>query len=133
MLARLSRAFARHRRRRALQAELAGLAPADQEVIFRDVGLSREEMARVIDGSLDETLLERMLRRVGIDPQTLARTDPWTARDLQRVCGQCMEWGRCTAEFDAGTMASGVPAYCPNHSAIGELAKAIETQARPAA
>lgn len=121
-LTRVSRAVSRQKRRMALQSELAAIGVSEREALFSDLGLSESEMGQVLKGSLDDSLLDKMLLRVGVDPETLARREPQTARELQRTCAQCTEWGRCTAEFDSDTMRGSVPHYCPNRAEILDIA-----------
>ena len=122
IIERLSRGLRRLRQRNALYAELSALDPEEQRKFCADVGVTPTDMSRILDGSLDHSLLERMLRRVGVDPVTLTRMHPREERDLRTACAQCTSWSRCSHELDAGT-GEGVPAYCPNRPTILALAQ----------
>jgi hypothetical protein len=118
----ISRAVSRQKRRMALQSELAMIGAAERSALFSDLGLSETAMGQILSGSMDDSLLDRMLLRVGVDPETLSRCEPQTAREMQRTCAQCTEWGRCTSEFDNDTMRESVPRYCPNRADILDVA-----------
>jgi hypothetical protein len=59
-------------------------------------------------------LVPRMLEALRIDPKAVARRDPATSRDIQRVCAFCDSKKRCGRELDAGTAAVTFETYCPN-------------------
>lgn len=77
------------------------------------------ELVRQGPHAADE--LPQMLRVLGIDEETLARTQPLVLRDMERVCALCHHKGECVRDFAAGTAAEHYEEYCPNAPTIDVL------------
>jgi transcriptional regulator with XRE-family HTH domain len=77
------------------------------------------ELVRQGPHAADE--LPMMLKALGIDEDTLARTQPLVLRDMERVCALCHHKGECVRDFAAGTAAEHYEEYCPNAPTIDVL------------
>jgi transcriptional regulator with XRE-family HTH domain len=77
------------------------------------------ELVRQGPHAADE--LPIMLKALGIDEDTLARTQPLVLRDMERVCALCHHKGECVRDFAAGTAAEHYEEYCPNAPTIDVL------------
>ena len=77
------------------------------------------ELVRQGPHAADE--LPIMLKALGIDEDTLARTQPLVLRDMERVCALCHHKGECVRDFAAGTVAEHYEEYCPNAPTIDVL------------
>ena len=89
---------------------------------------------RVSPGDLNELVrqgphaadeLPQMLKALGIDEETLARTQPLVLRDMERVCALCHHKGECIRDFAAGTAAEHYEEYCPNAPTIDVLGQQV--------
>lgn len=70
--------------------------------------------------------LPKMLKALGINQETLARTEPLVLRDMERVCALCSSKHRCNHDLADGTAAAHYDEYCGNAPTIhglGPLAK----------
>ena len=85
---------------------------------------------RVSPGDLNELVrqgphaadeLPLMLKALGIDEDSLVRTQPLVLRDMERVCALCHHKGECIRDFAAGTAAEHYEEYCPNAPTIDVL------------
>jgi transcriptional regulator with XRE-family HTH domain len=85
---------------------------------------------RVSPGDLNELVrqgphaadeLPKLLRILGIDEETLARTQPLVLRDMERVCALCHHKGQCDRDLAAGTLGEHYEGYCPNAPTIDVL------------
>ena len=105
-----------------LHQELAGCGADEVARIARDLGIDTAELFKLSDngpGAAD--LLQRMLRALGADPNTLALIDPLVMRDLQRLCISCSHKKRCEHDLAAGTAAQNYREYCPNAVSLDAL------------
>jgi hypothetical protein len=59
-------------------------------------------------------LLPRRMAALGLDADTVARFDPITFRDLQRVCGLCEYHEQCQWDLSQNHANSTWLNYCPN-------------------
>jgi hypothetical protein len=64
-----------------------------------------------------------MLPALGIDPRTLAESDPLVMRDLQRLCVACGTKNRCRHELDDLTASEHYHDFCPNAVTLDALLK----------
>ena len=62
-----------------------------------------------------------MLEALGIDGESLARTDPLMVRDMQRVCAMCRDKAQFDADLADGTAAEHFKSYCSNASTLEVL------------
>jgi hypothetical protein len=65
--------------------------------------------------------LSKLLKALGIDEKTLARSQPLVLRDMERVCASCVQKAQCDRDLDAGTSDQHYEKYCPNASTIDAL------------
>jgi len=90
--------------------------------IARDLGIDTAELFKLVDnGSGAADLLQRMLRALGADRNTLTLTDPLVMRDLQRLCISCSDKKRCEHDLAVGTAAQNYREYCPNAVSLDAL------------
>jgi len=109
------------RRERRGSYGLAGLPDSDVARIARDIGVSAADL-RTLDQSGDRPLaLPRMMAALMLDPAAVARRDPETFRDLQRVCALCRSKKRCERDLADGDAAIHFEDYCPNAGTLRAL------------
>src|ERR1700739_1559060 len=65
--------------------------------------------------------LPKLLKALGIDEKTLARSQPLVLRDMERVCASCLRKVQCNRDLDAGTSNQHYEEYCLNASTIDSL------------
>jgi hypothetical protein len=65
--------------------------------------------------------LPKLLKALGIDEKTLARSQPLVLRDMERVCASCVRKAQCDQDLDAGTSDQHYETYCLNASTIESL------------
>ena len=97
---------------------------SDEEVdrIAHDLGISTTELrqlARKGPGSAD-LLLARM-NALDLDQGEVARTQPETFQDLQRVCTMCDCHRRCTRDLERDPLDAAWQDYCPNATTLKAL------------
>jgi uncharacterized protein YjiS (DUF1127 family) len=112
-------AWLKHRRE---LSELRQMDRGDFDRIAADLRVSPsdlDELVRHGPHAADE--LPRMLKALGIDEQTLARTQPMVLRDMERVCALCDSKSRCDRDLDAGTAAGHYEEYCLNAPTLDDL------------
>ncbi len=105
--------------------ELQCAGAAEVERIAQELGLSSFELQNLVKRPDERPLLARRLAVLHIEPPALAKSEPATFRDLQRVCTLCGVRDRCAADLeDQGRD----PAwqewrdYCPNATTLSALA-----------
>lgn len=71
--------------------------------------------------------LRRLLQRVGIDPDALARQQAGVMRDMTIVCAGCLMAQRCRRDLDPheGPLPHG--RYCPNAETIEALHRGLKS------
>ena len=113
------RGWARNRRRdlhldECVSYEIARMA--------REVGLSPSELRRMSKLKPDaaKLLLDRMAA-LHLDPETLAKNDPSTMRDLQRLCSNCISKKRCERDLASHRDDPAWRQYCPNAGTLDAL------------
>lgn len=85
-----------------------------------------EELVRHGPHSADE--LPQMLTALGIDQDTLVRTEPLVLRDMERVCSLCNHKRQCDRDLAAGTAAAHYEEYCANALTIDSLGQRVNRQ-----
>jgi hypothetical protein len=65
--------------------------------------------------------LPKLLKALGIDEKTLARSQPLVLRDMERVCASCVRKAQCDQDLDAGTSDQHYETYCLNASTMESL------------
>jgi len=94
------------------------LEACDQNEIARiahDVGLSAQDLRRLSHLGPDaaELLFER-LYALHLDADAIAKSEPGTMRDLQRLCSNCVAKGRCQRDLLLRPDDPKWRQYCPN-------------------
>ena len=108
------------RARDAAREELVCCGPDEEAHIARDVGVSASELRTLAGRWPDSTsLLERRIAGLGL--QQIAHSQPQVARDLQRVCGQCVSEGRCERDLNSNERDRAWRDYCPNVATFDAL------------
>lgn len=88
----------------------------------REVGLSPSELLRMSKLKPDaaKLLLDRM-DALHLDPGTLAKNDPSTMRDLQRLCSDCASKKQCERDLVRHRDDPTWRQYCPNVGTLDTL------------
>lgn len=116
--------------RSQMVAELAQFSPAEMDRMAHDVGVSTADLydlAQHAPGSADE--MPRMMVALDLDPAAVARAEPESYRDMQRLCSLCEAKGRCDHDLAAGTAEVNYQQYCLNAATLQAL-KAIRLYAQ---
>jgi Family of unknown function (DUF6455) len=111
--------------------EFGQCSPEQVMQIAKDLGVPAGELRGLAakgPGAAD--LLEKMLIALGVDPRSLAKTDPAVMRDLQRLCIVCSQKGRCEHALADGTAAEHFHEFCPNAFTLDALFKQKQQQNR---
>jgi hypothetical protein len=108
-------------RRRALD-ELEFCGDAEMAHIAHDVGVPPAEL-RILAAKWPDSsdLLSRRLESAGLEEKQIEATEPQALRDLERVCSQCDEQGRCQRDFNRDESGRGWRDYCPNVATLDAL------------
>jgi len=102
--------------------EIRQLDRADFDRIAHDLRVSPNELDILVQrGPHAADELPVMLRALGIDEHTLARTEPMLLRDMERVCAMCNQKAQCNRDLVAGTAAEHYESYCLNAPTIDRL------------
>ena len=97
-------------------------SPQDVMEIARDMGVSVAELrAMASKGPHAADRLQKMLIALNVDSKLIAKTDPLVLRDLQRLCINCSDKGRCGRELQKGTAAAHFHEFCPNAMTLDAL------------
>ncbi len=107
---------------RSDSSELESCGPGEVEHLAQDLGISASDLRLLASYGPDENeLLLGRMTALGVDPDELARYEPATLRELQRLCTMCRTRGRCARDLTREEARdSGEPAsrdwmdYCPN-------------------
>jgi hypothetical protein len=114
------------------QSLLRAFEDLDQTTVAelaRDNALPEADLRRLASRiDTDSALVRRLLQRVGVDPDGLARNQAGVMRDMAVVCAGCAMTRRCRRDLDRheGPLPHG--RYCPN----GETIEALHQGSRPA-
>jgi transcriptional regulator with XRE-family HTH domain len=81
-----------------------------------------EELVRHGPHAADE--LPKLLKALGIDEATLASTQTFLLRDMERVCALCEHKRQCDRDLAEGTSAEHYEDYCANAPTIERLGEA---------
>jgi len=90
---------------------------ADEEIarMAGDVGLSPRELRQLVDrGSGASDLLRQRLTALDLEQSEVARHEPQTLHDLQRVCSLCQHHRRCARDLAHNAADPAWKEYCPN-------------------
>lgn len=114
----------RYRHSQGVTDELGQCTQNDVLKIANDLGVSVADLRNVASkGPHAADTLQKILTALRVDPKALAKADPATMRDLQRVCVVCHQKGRCERELAAGTIAEHFRDFCPNAYTLEALFK----------
>lgn len=115
------------------QSSLRAFRAVDPRIVAelaRDNAVPEADLRRLAFRSRTESrLLRRLLQRVGIDPDALARRQAGVMRDMTTVCAGCLMVHRCRRDLDRheGPLPHG--RYCPNAETIEALHRGLKPPA----
>jgi len=110
---------------RALTGSQSSFGNCGDESIERmahDLGVSTAELRELAShgpGSAD--LLSQRMAALDLDQNEVARTEPATMQDLQRVCTMCGCHHRCARELSRDPLDPAWKDYCPNAQTLTAL------------
>jgi hypothetical protein len=94
----------------------------DFDAIARDLRVTPDDLDQLVQaGPHGADELPKMLKALGIDGESIARTEPLMVRDMQRVCAVCRDKAQCDGDLAAGTAAEHYKSYCSNASTLEVL------------
>ena len=90
--------------------------------IARDVGLSPSDLRHMAERGPDaaKQLLDRMAL-LHLDADALAKSEPSTMRDMQRLCSTCASKKHCQRDLLLTPNDAAWRHYCPNADTLDEL------------
>lgn len=108
------------KKRRAALIELESCDTGEVAHLARDVGVAPSELRTLAARWPDESdLLSRRLGAMGLEQS--AQAEPQVLRDLQRVCGQCVNGRRCAHDLNDDPSDRSWRDYCPNVATLDAL------------
>lgn len=103
----------------------SALGDCDSQEVARiaaDLGITAAELRDLAEAKPGSAaLLNEMLPALGIDPKTLAESDPLVTRDLRRLCVTCRNKNLCRREIDELGAAAHYHEFCPNAVTLDAL------------
>jgi transcriptional regulator with XRE-family HTH domain len=103
--------------------EIRQMDRADFDRIAGELRVSPGELDMLVrQGPHAADELPKLLKSLGIDEASLARTEPMVLRDMERVCALCRHKPECDRDLAAGTSAEHYEGYCLNATTIAGLA-----------
>ena len=111
-------------------SDMSCCAQDEVERIAKDVGVSAAELRKLAQlGTDGADLLLRRMAALHLDPKEVARTEPQTFHDLQRVCTMCDSHSQCAQDVARSSTDPGWQDYCPNVATLKALnAMALATR-----
>jgi len=104
------------------QEELTCCAEGEVERIAKDIGVPASEIRRLASlGPESAELLLRRMAALDLDGKAVARTDPRTFRDLQRICTLCESHRQCARDLSRDSSDPAWEDYCPNVATLRAL------------
>jgi hypothetical protein len=94
---------------------------ADEEIsrMAGDIGLTPTELRQLVRRGPDAAdLLPRRLAALDLDPSEVARHEPQTLHDLERVCTLCHYHHRCARDLAHSVADTAWKDYCPNAATL---------------
>ena len=114
------------RHRRELN-EMRRLDRADFDRIAYDLRVSPDDLEQLVrNGPHAADELPKLLKTLGIDEATLANTQPFLLRDMERVCAMCEQKRQCDRDLADGTSAERYQDYCANAPTIERLSETLK-------
>ncbi len=102
--------------------ELSAMGDQGIALLATDVGVSPQMLAAIVrNGASAADDMERLMRALNIDPDSVHYDEPGLFRGLQTACALCEDKARCRHELDAGTAAENYAHFCPNQETMSEL------------
>ncbi|QHO72929.1 hypothetical protein ACH79_10065 [Bradyrhizobium sp. CCBAU 051011] len=102
--------------------EMREMDAANFGQIASDLRMSSADLeALVRQGPHAADELPKMLTALGIDQESLSRTEPLVLRDMERVCSMCIHKRQCDKDLAAGMAAAHYEQYCGNADTIDGL------------
>ena len=114
-------------RTRSELADLECCGSAEVDRIAGDLGISASELRTLASyGPNAAELLNRRMAALRIDPDRVGTLDPFTLRDLQRLCTTCRSRKQCARDLtdssgDRAENRQGWEDYCPNAATLNML------------
>jgi len=109
------------------RSDLAELRLCGDEGIKRiaeEAGMAPAELLRLArKGRHAADLLLPRMKALGLDPDEVARTEPQTLHDMQRLCSMCASHGRCARDLSRNPTDPAWKDYCPNAGTLDALDK----------
>jgi hypothetical protein len=100
-------------------SELKCFGDEEVERIAKDVGVSASELRTLATfGPEAADLLLRRMAALDLDRKEVARIEPQTFQDLQRVCLMCENRRRCARDFAPDSASEAWKDYCPNAATL---------------
>ena len=114
------------RHRRELN-EMRQLDRADFDRIACDLRVSPDALEQLVrNGPHAADELPKLLKTLGIDEATLANTQPFLLRDMERVCAMCEHKRRCDRDLAEGSSAEHYKDYCANAPTIERIGETLK-------
>jgi transcriptional regulator with XRE-family HTH domain len=114
------------RHRRELN-EMRQFERADFDRIAYDLRVSPDELEQLVrNGPHAADELPKLLSALGIDEATLANTQPFLLRDMERVCAMCEQKRQCDRDLANGASAEHYKDYCANAPTIERLGETLK-------
>jgi hypothetical protein len=102
--------------------ELAVASPGEVARIARELGVRPPDLANAATGwPASAVLLRRMIKALGVDPDSSVVTDHASIGDLQRQCAECAAKADCARDLARGNATDNFYAYCPNAQALDSI------------
>ncbi len=109
-------------RRGSASSELKCCGEDEVERMAKDMGVSAAELRRLASqGREAADLLPRRMAALDLDRNEVARTEPRTLQDLQRVCTLCESRRRCARDLARDSADPAWQDYCPNAATLMAL------------
>lgn len=107
-------------------ARFVNECPGEADRLARDLNIDKASLQKLAgSGNGPPVLLNKRLRRLGIDPAKLCAAEPAVAQDLARCCALCGSKSRCARDLDRKADTADWRTYCPNEQTIGALGPAM--------
>jgi hypothetical protein len=104
------------------ESELKCCAEDEIQRVARDTGMSVSELRMLSEkGPHAADLLLKRMDALQLDPREVARMEPATLQDLQRVCSMCNSQRRCTRDLAHDAADPAWQDYCPNAQTLKAL------------
>jgi len=88
----------------------------------RDIGVTAAELRRLAkSGPEAVSLLRRRMTALDLDENEIAKAEPQTLHDLQRVCTLCQYRRRCARDLAHDAADPAWKDYCPNATTLAAL------------